>query len=316
LSKGPNGSVNKAGVYINSIYGTTILRDMRIYNFADERPNSWSGENGIISSGKCTGTLLMERVELHDNGGGDGPAHNMYIGPGANNSFTLKMVNCWSHNSVYGHLVKSRAQNTELWGCYLQGGVPGQFPTKDPVGDNWLLDCPNGGRLIVRNTIFVKNKSGTSTTSTNGASITHGIEGPDPTRPHSVDVQHCTFVAFSGTYDGNPGHITWPFIFARDAVPVGGQLSYSWAVPAPFPATVARNAFVGYPERVGNASRTYRGDLSVTAAFAELSQDFSLSVKAAPGDDGADDAIVGTPAYAHEAQRGATRETKAVGAVD
>ena len=48
----------------------------------------------------------------------------------------------------------------------------------------------------------------------------------------------------------------------------------------------------------------------------ELSHDFSLSVKAAPGDYGADDAIVGTPAYAHEVQRGATRKTKAVGAVD
>ena len=52
-----------------------------------------------------TGTVLIENTEFYNNGAGDGYTHNIYLGDYA----TATVEYSWSHHSVVGHLLKSRA---------------------------------------------------------------------------------------------------------------------------------------------------------------------------------------------------------------
>ncbi len=300
---GPQGTLGKSAVYINGVNNLT-LRQMRIHGFAQY------GANGVFGTNKQNrGTLLLDQVELYENGGADGPAHNLYVGEGADPNFTVHMVNSWSHDAVIGHLFKSRAQVNILEGNYFQGGLPRKFPQ----AENWLVDIPNGGRLTMRNNILVKNKSGPGS---NGASVTFAVEGPDAVRAHSVDIQNNTFVAFTKTYDGE--RADWPFFFRKSAVPANGSVMLA-ELPSPVPVMVTKNVFVGYLPQTyqPNAWMNYRGDMALTVAFSELNLDFSLATKVEPPPGLKETATnIGRPAYSHAARGGLTRRKETIGAVD
>ncbi len=289
----------KGGIYINGVTNLT-LRRMRVHGFQLMNGNGY-GYNGLFSTSNNNGTLLLDQVELYRNGGTNGPAHNAYLGASTRDpNHTVRMINSWSHDAFYGHLFKSRIQINILEGNYFQGGVPqGGIYTQ---AENYLVDIPNGGVLTMRNNILVKTASGVNS---NGAAVTYDVEGASSgPRNYSVDIQNNTFVALAKTYDG--ARRIWPFFFQGSQVPGtdGFKLPvYPAGTFASPPITIRRNAFVGfYP---GSAAENYRGDLSVTAAFSELNQNFSLSNPIFS----ADTAIVGTPAYAHITQKGLTRRS-------
>ena len=274
------GNVGKAAIYINGAQDVT-LRKVRIAGFKQH------SANGIFSTGNTAGTLLLENVELDSNGGGGGPEHNAYIN--ASNSdpaFTFKVLGSWSHDSYYGHLLKSRAQRTIIEGSYLTG----QRAEAGQQTETYLLDVPDGGELTVRNTIFVKNYSGNNS---NGASLTFGVESALTTRSWGLTVEHNTFVALSRYYD-DAKHKLFPMFISTKAL--GDK-------------KIDSNLYIGYCN--GDGARDAPGTNARTASFNDIDQSYRPRVPALTGNKN----IIGTPAYGHMG-RSATRKTNAVGARD
>ena len=176
------------------------------------------------------------------------------------------MTHSWSHDAFYGHLFKSRAQNGTYTANYFQGSVP---ESRRRQAETYLLDIPNGGRVTVRNNVFVKNASGPNS---NGMSLTFLMEGASDNRPQSLDVENNTFVTFAKTYDGF--NLNYPMSFFYPNVRPD---SASW--PASIPARVIKNAFVGYCTPGDGSSQDYRGDISVVEGFTELLRGYALTTK-------------------------------------
>ena len=93
------------------------------------------------------------------------------------------------------------------------------------------------------------------------------------------------------------------------------------AWPANIPTRVIKNAFVGYCP-AGGGSQDYRGDISLTEAFSELSNVYRFGTKVS-----VDDATlaqiypayvptVGEPAYTQQLQTPLTRAAMTLGAED
>lgn len=296
-----NGSSGRSGIYINGATGLTF-RQMRVHGFELQDGNT-SGADGIFSTSNNNGTITLDQVELYQNGGDDGPAHNLYMNASANDpGHTVHMLHSWSHDAYYGHLFKSRVQNTILEGNYFQGGLPqgGAYLQ----AENYLVNIPNGGGLTMRNNILVKGASGANS---NGAFITYDDEGVGDdgaaSRTYAVEVVNNTFVQLARTYDGS--HPLWPFFFYDHLVPgaAGFQVPVVGGGTVVPSVAIARNVFVGfYPD--GTPYLDYRGDLYAALAFSELNLDFSANNPVFS----TDASNAGTPAYAHEVQTGLTRQ--------
>jgi len=294
------GSAGKSGIYTNGATNLT-LRQLRIYGFELKQGNTY-GANGIFATSSDGGTLTIDQVELYRNGGGEGPAHNLYINASVvDPNYTVHMVNSWSHDAFYGHTFKSRAQNNILEGNYFQGGLPQGGIYQQ--AENYLVDIPNGGQLTMRNNILVKNRSGDYS---NGASVTFAVEGVIDARAQAVDIENNTFVAFAATYDGS--HPLWPFFFWHSLVPGAADFvlpGYPSGTVVPS-IKISGNVFVGYCSQTYSSDlfMNYRGDLAVTEAFSELVHDFSFNnpVLTTITD------VAGTPAYTHAAQTGLLRQ--------
>ena len=275
------GNVGKAAVYVNGVNNLT-LRNVRIAGFRQHHAN------GILATGNNSGTLLLDNVELDANGGSSGPEHNAYINSSdVDPNFTFQVRNSWSHGSFYGHALKSRAQRTIVEGSYL-AGTPAAAGLQT---DTYLLDVPDGGTLIARNNVFVKNFSGNNS---NGASITFGVESTSKPRPWELVVEHNTFVAFSRYYDDQK-HTLYPLYIGS---------------AAPGPRTVDANVFVGYCP-TGHAGRDFRGTNASVLNFNEIDQSFRPRSPQLTGRR----SIVGTPQYSHQLLR-STRRSNALGARD
>jgi hypothetical protein len=273
----PGGRAGKAGVYVNGPHDLT-LRNMRIHGFQYQGHVGFSGakapfgENGIITTPNTSGILTLDHVELYENGSSDGPAHNIYISASSvDPNFTVHMLNSWSHDAFYGHLFKSRAQVNILENNYFQGGLPqGQRGDLNfDQAENWLVDIPNGGRLIMRRNILVKNASGPNS---NGASVTFAVEGIKDAREQSAVIENNTFVALAKTYDGS--HPIWPFFFYQNKLPGSGE-----AVLSAGKYSIASNIFAGYCTQANAPAYSYRGDSSITVAFGELNADYTLKTR-------------------------------------
>ncbi len=275
------GKVYRAGVIIAGVNNIT-LRNMRISGF------KLHSANGVFGAGGNSGTLKLENVELDNNGGAGGPEHNAYINSSSiDPNFTFHVKNSWSHDSFYGHELKSRAQRTIVEGSYLMGkrAAPGTQT------EAYLLDVPNGGVLIARNNIFAKNYSGNNS---NGASLTFNVESTTDGRPQNLTVEHNTFVAFSKYYDEQQ-HTLYPFF-------IGNVGSTSRKVSA--------NVFVGYC-KANDAVKDYRGENYAELNFTDIDKTFHPLNPLLRGNQ----AIIGTPAYVHKAATG-QRATIALGARD
>lgn len=286
----PNaGGLGKAAVYVNGAKNLT-LRDVKIVGF------KLHDTNGIFGTSNNSGTLRLERVELDGNGGGGGPEHNLYVNASSTDpNFTVYMTGSWSHGAYYGHLFKSRAQVNILEGNYLMG-ARGDGMTQ---AENYLADFPNGGRVTLRNNIFVKNRSGDNS---NAMSVTYAMEGIEDARTNSVTIEHNTFVALDRTYDGS--HPIYPMQFFYPAR-VPGETGFPVAN-----VTVAHNAFVGYCKQ-SNAFMDYRGSNALELDFNQIDQGFRVRDTTLLGNS----AMRGTVGYAHPLTT-VTRTTARKGARD
>ncbi len=280
-SKG--GFIGKAAVYLNGVENFT-LREVRILGFKQH------SANGVFATSSNKGKLLLQNVELAGNGGPNGPEHNAYInGSDYDPNFTFHVRTSWSHGSYYGHALKSRAQRTIVESSYLAGerAAPGKQT------ETYLLDVPNGGVLIARNNIFVKNYSGNFS---NGASLTFGVEGIKDGRTSDLTVEHNTFVAFSRYYDDQQ-HQLFPMFIGSNV---------------PGSKNVSNNAFVGYcPTGNQNDSRDFRGTNFATLNFNEIDMTFRPIAPSLTGNPN----IKGTGSYTHKMFT-VKRETNALGARD
>ncbi len=261
--------VGKAGVFLQESKNLT-LRNMRIHGYKAVR------QNGLFVTDGGSGTLTLENLELYDNGGDNGPEHNVYVNPSKSDpDFTVVLRGSISTDAYYGHLFKSRAQVNVIEGNYLAGtrSLAGK-----PQTEAFLLDFPEGGRVTVRNNVLVKTYSGLNS---NGGFMTYATEKFDR-RPHALRVEHNTLVAFSRFYDPLR-HPLFPF-YLKQGNPMKGSPS--------FPVQVMHNAFIGFcPER--GSELFYFGTDFVAPGFGELNRDFSLrSRPQAPGS-----TIIGSPAY-------------------
>lgn len=275
------GNIGKAAIYANGVHNLT-LRNIRISGFKQH------SANGLFATSNMSGTLLLDNVELGNNGGAGGPEHNAYVnGSKTDPNFTFHFRGSWSHSPFYGHALKSRAQRTVIEGSYLAGSraAPGQQT------EAYLLDVPEGGVLIARNNVFVKNFSGNNS---NGASLTYGVEKIDPARTWQLLVEHNTFVAFSKTYD-DAAHPLYP-LFIKSGTP-GTK-------------TVNANVFVGYCAS-GNATRDFRGSNYSELNFNQIDQGFRPRQPVFNGSG----LILGTPQYSHQS-RTLFRRSNALGARD
>ncbi len=297
----PGASTGKAGFYLDGAKNFT-LSNTRISGFIN------AGQNGLFATGDNTGTLSILGVEIDHNGGQDGPTHNAYINASITDpNYQVIVRHLYSHDAYYGHLFKSRAQETTVEGSYLQGGLPQSGQTQ---AETYLLDVPNGGKLHVINTIFVKNASGPFS---NGMSIAFGEEqcsagGPLCPFANSLDVENNTFVSLTDLYDGQ--HPTFPFFLYPVPTEAVEMTPNQQQWPSNVAATFINNAFVGYCPQ-GNMD-DYRGSTSLTEGFSELGLDYSLATKYIDQLT----TIIGLPSYAHLATRGVNRKLATVGAQD
>lgn len=287
---GGNGDyVGKAGIYIHGAKNPT-LRNLRVYGFQRYQAN------GIFGTDANSGTLLLDNVEMFDNGGAAGPEHNIYVNASASDpAFTVRMINSWSHSVYYGHLFKSRAQRTIIEGCYLMGCRAGDRQT-----EAFLVNITDGGILVMRNNLLVKTMSGNES---NGASVTWANESLGD-RQHGVTIENNTFVAFSKFYDEQQ-HQAYPMLLRYPPMLPGDPAFPTGDV------SIRDNAFVGYcPYAGGWPMGDFRGANFVELSHDDLNADFTLRRRAMGSTD-----VIGRVAYSHDGTP-RVRRRATVGAFD
>jgi hypothetical protein len=89
-------------------------------------------QDGILESNIAGSNILIEYSEFARNGYRDGMSHNLYIGHSASLTFRFN----YSHDSVVGHLLKSRSAVNYV----LYNRLTGESGT-----GSYEIDLPNGG---------------------------------------------------------------------------------------------------------------------------------------------------------------------------
>ncbi len=117
-------------------------------------------QEGILTGSDPSSKILIESTEFGDNGYSDGLSHNIYIGRIA--EFTLRYS--YSHDSISGHLVKSRASRNFILYNRLTG---------ETGSSSYELDLPNGGLSYVIGNIIEQGPL-----SENGTIVAYAEEGP------------------------------------------------------------------------------------------------------------------------------------------
>lgn len=133
---------------------------------------------GILAGNDPKSTILVEFSEFARNGTDDGSSHNIYVNHVAKLIFRYN----YSHQSIVGHLLKSRAAENVIFYNRL---------TDEPTGTgSYELDLPNGGEsFIIGNLIEQGPKT------ENNTILTYMEEGSDQRNPdHQLFVVNNTFV--------------------------------------------------------------------------------------------------------------------------
>jgi MYXO-CTERM domain-containing protein len=119
-------------------------------------------QDGILGAPATanTGTVTILNTEFYNNGEGDGYTHNMYLGDYA----TVMVEFSYSHHSVVGHLLKSRAYTSFILYNRLSDEMGGT--------GSYELDLPNAGTAYVIGNVIEQ-----SATSENPTIVTYGEEG-------------------------------------------------------------------------------------------------------------------------------------------
>lgn len=123
------------GAAVPDLNGAGIRQEGK--NLTVRRCYFHDNENGILAGDSPDSEILIENSEFEHNGAGDGYSHNLYI----NHVRKLTFRYNWSHRSVIGHLLKSRAAENYVLYNRLTGESDGT--------SSYELDFPNGGKTYV-----------------------------------------------------------------------------------------------------------------------------------------------------------------------
>jgi hypothetical protein len=93
-------------------------------------------QDGILESNIAGSNILIEYSEFAHNGYRDGMSHNLYIGHAASLTFQFN----YSHDSIVGHLLKTRAATNYILYNRL---------TDESGTGSYEIDIPNGGTSYV-----------------------------------------------------------------------------------------------------------------------------------------------------------------------
>jgi len=122
-------------------------------------------QDGILESNIAGSNILIEYSEFAHNGYRDGMSHNLYIGHAAQLTFQYN----YSHDSIVGHLLKSRAAvNYVLYNRLTDESGTGSYE----------LDLPNGGTSYVIGNLIQQGAS-----SQNSTIVTYLEEGVNSLNP-------------------------------------------------------------------------------------------------------------------------------------
>ncbi len=116
-------------------------------------------ENGLLAAADAQGTITIRNSEFGHNGNGNGLTHNIYVGVVKQ----LTIQDCYIHDAVVGHEVKSRALNTAITGSRIQNNAGNA---------SYEIDLPQGGNALVQGNVI---QQGASTS--NPVMIAFGEEG-------------------------------------------------------------------------------------------------------------------------------------------
>jgi len=135
--------------------------------------------HGILGADQGSGSLLLERVEVHHCGAGTSQ-HQIYVAtdevhhPGS----VFRMRHCYLHDSNGGNNVKSRAERNEIFYNWIEGALYheleliGPDPGGAPAGWTEALAREDsdvvGNVLWKRNTAFITRIGGDGTGQSNG----------------------------------------------------------------------------------------------------------------------------------------------------
>ena len=167
-----------------------------------------NNQNGILSTPADSGNLIV-RNSLFDRNGfcqeGSGCAHGIYV----NLASSLRVENTVFSGTKQGHHIKSRALRTEVVGCTVKDGENGTA--------SYLIEAPNGGTLIVRDSTLEKGPEAEN----HSAAIVIGSEGVKQPTPE-ITITNNTFRNDGGWQTAFVNNLT-----ATDAVLRGNKLSGS-----------------------------------------------------------------------------------------
>lgn len=194
-------------------------------------------EDGILAGDDPNSTILIEYSEFNHNGYGDGYSHNLYI----NHVKKFVFQYNWSHRAKIGHLLKSRAAETDVLYNRLTGESDGT--------ESYEVDFPNGGKTYVIGNLI---EQGTKTD--NPTLLTYQEEGTNAANPdHRLFVVNNTFVndKGSGTFVRLGSSVNTPAVIKNNIFQGGGTVTNQGN------ATLANNYSGGKTCLVGAASFDY-----------------------------------------------------------
>ncbi|MGI4943707.1 MAG: right-handed parallel beta-helix repeat-containing protein [Janthinobacterium lividum] len=162
-----------------------------------------NNQNGILS-GTEGATIIVRNSYFERNGTCQGScAHGVYVG----HAKLLRVENSKFFDTREGHHIKSRAERTEVVGCTIDDGEDGTA--------SYMVEAPNGGSLIVRDSTLTKGPQAGNHT----GAIVIGTEGvTQPTR--EITITNNTF-RNAGDY---PTSFVWN-LTATDAMLTGNRIS-------------------------------------------------------------------------------------------
>jgi len=191
-------------------------------------------QEGILAGDNPASEILIESTEFAENGYSDGFSHNIYVNHIA--KFTLRYS--YSHDSISGHLVKSRAAQNFI----LYNRLTGEFGTS-----SYELDLPNGGRSYVIGNIIEQGPR-----TENATIVSYGEEGA--TNPDSE------LYFINNTVVNNRSKGT--FISVATGVP---------------PILAQNNLFIGPGLQIGQTTAQLSHNLNCCATFVDAaSYDYHL----------------------------------------
>jgi hypothetical protein len=104
-----------------------------------------NNQNGILAASNPASRIIVRNSEFDRNGACEGAcSHGIYV----NEIPLLHIENSKFFETKIGHHIKSRALRTEVIGCTITDGENGT--------SSYLIDVPNGGALVVRDTTMEK----------------------------------------------------------------------------------------------------------------------------------------------------------------